>query len=141
MATATAVALGACGGSSHFANQSRPAVPINLTVAITDTRVSVSPASIGAGPVLVTIANLGSSAESLSVAPAGAGAQPLVSTSPINPQGTATVSVDFSRQGTYEVTASRTAADASTSAPSSMAAAQVRVGPPRASGGSTLLAP
>jgi hypothetical protein len=138
MATATAVSLCACG-SSHFANQTPPATEVSLSVAITDTRVSVSPASIGAGPVSLTIANLSSSAQSLSVAAAGSRGQ-LVSTSPINPQGTATVSADLNRQGTYVVTANSSGPDASTSAPSAVAAAQVHVGPPR-SGGSTLLSP
>lgn len=139
MATVTAVSLCACG-SSHFANQTPPASPVSLSVAISGTRVSVSPASIAAGPVSLTIANLSSSAESLSVAAAGSEGQPLVSTSPINPQGTATVSADLSRQGTYEVTASSGGPAASTSGPTVPAAAQVHVGPPR-SGGTTLLTP
>jgi|SRR5579872_5775093 len=140
MATASAVSLCACG-SSHFANQTRPPIPVSLSVAITDTRVSVSPASIGAGPVSLTIANLSSRAQSLSVTSAGTQGQPLVSTSPINPEGTATVSADLSRQGTYDVAAATGGPDASTSGPSAVAAAQIQVGPPRPSGGSTLLSP
>lgn len=141
MATLTAVSICACGGSSHFANQTRPPLPVNLTVAVSDSQVSVSPASVGAGPVTLTITNLTSSAESLRVAPAGSSGQPLVSTSPINPQGTAVVSADLARPGEYLVSATSSGAEASVSAPGSVAPARVHVGAARSSGGNTLLTP
>jgi hypothetical protein len=141
MATVTAASLCGCGGSSHFANQSRPPLPVNLTVAITNTRVSVSPASIGAGPVTFTITNLSSSAEALDVGPAGSGAQPLVSTSPINPQGTAMVSADLANPGDYVVSASSSGTQASVAPTGAAAPAHVHVSAARASGGNTLLTP
>jgi hypothetical protein len=143
MATATAVSLCACG-SSHFANQTRPPLPVQLSVAITDSRVSVSPASIAAGPVTFTITNLTSNPESLSVAQAGSSAGvggDLISTSPINPQGTAVVSADLSTPGDYQVSAGGSAAEASASGPTTLASARVHVGPRAPGSGNTLLTP
>jgi hypothetical protein len=136
----SAVSLCACGGS-HFANQPRPPAPAQLSVAISGSRVSVSPDTIRAGPVTFTITNLTSSAESLSVAAAGSGSQPLVSTSPINPQGTTVVSADLSTQGDYVVSASGSGAEASVAGPTSLTPARVHVGAPPPGSDNTLLNP
>lgn len=140
LASATAVSLCACG-SSHFANQSRPPVTAQLSVAITTRGVSVSPASIGAGPVTFTITNLTANAESLSVAASGSSGGALISTSPINPQGTDVVSADLSRQGDYSVSASASGTEASVSGPTSPTPAQLHVGASRPSSSNTLLTP
>lgn len=95
-----AVALGGCGGASHFADQARPAVPVNVSVYINDRRVSVSPNAVSPGPVTITILNQSSTAEPLQVAPAGGSG--VTTTGPINPQATDQVTVDL-RSGQYTI--------------------------------------
>ena len=51
-----ALALGACG-EEDFANDPRPPSPIEVTAAIDDKTVSVSPSEFGAGIVTITISN------------------------------------------------------------------------------------
>jgi len=51
-----ALALSACG-SDDFENAPRPPIPLELTAAIDDRRVSVSPSELGAGTVVITISN------------------------------------------------------------------------------------
>jgi len=112
------VALGvsACGGGAHFADQTRPALPVNVSVYVNNQRVSVSPSSVTPGYVTFTIANQASSAESLQVTPAG-GSTPLTTTAPINPQATDQVTLNLRSPGQYSVTiapANSTEAAAST---------------------------
>jgi hypothetical protein len=98
------LAVSACGSSSPAASTPRPPAPVNLTVFIDNTRVSVSPASVGAGPVEFIITNQATQAESIAILPSGASAgQPLASTAPINPQATAQIRVSFSSPGSYSV--------------------------------------
>ena len=138
--TVTAFAVCGCGNSTRYANKPRPATPINLTVYIGNNHVSVSPSSIGAGPVVFQATNQSSQAESLSIAPAGGG-NSLASTGPINPQGTAQVAVDLKR-GDYQVSASSGgSSDASQAQPGSIGPGRLRVGAPRAGAGGTLLTP
>ena len=86
----------------HF--NPRPAAPVNLTVFIDNSRVSVSPSTVGAGPVEFIITNQATQTESLAILPAGASAgQPLANTGPINPQATAQVTVNFSHPGRYSL--------------------------------------
>jgi hypothetical protein len=40
--TAGAVLIAGCGSSAHFADKSRPPTPIDLTIYVNDSRVSVS---------------------------------------------------------------------------------------------------
>src|SRR5438874_7720048 len=104
----TTTAVAGCGSSSHFANQPSPPTPVNLTVYINDQRVSVSPSSVGAGPVVLIVTNQARTAESLTVLPAGASAaQPLADTGPINPQATAQLTVNLNTPGAYTVGISR----------------------------------
>ena len=138
-----AAAAAGCGGSTTYANRPSPPSPINLTVSINDSRVSVSPTSVGAGPVVFIVTNRASHAESLSVTPAGSGAgQPLANTGPIGPEGTARVSVDFT-PGDYTVsTSSGATADALLAAPSpAIQPATVVAGSPRPSSSSNLMLP
>lgn len=138
------VALSGCGSGSHFANDARPAVPVNLTVYINNARVSLSPASVGAGEVVFIVTNQANKAESLTVHPVGNSSQPLASTGPINPQATGQVSVDISRPGEYSVataTASGGGTDAALAEKRSIAPASLRVGQPRPSSSNTLLQP
>jgi hypothetical protein len=139
---ATGVVAG-CGSSSHFANHPAPPVPVNLTVYINSHSVSVSPSSVGAGPVVFIITNQGRTAESLSVMPAGqSAAQSIADTGPINPQATAQLSVNLSQPGSYTVgIAPNDSTEASAALPTGVKGAVLKVGPPRASGSNTLLQP
>ena len=136
-------AVAGCGGGSHYANQPRPPVPVNLTVYINDQRVSVSPSAVGAGPVELIVTNQASNAESLSVLPAGAtAAQPLADTGPISPQGTAQVTVNLNSPGDYTVGISpRASTEASSATPVGIQAAVLHVGKPRPNASSQLLQP
>ena len=57
------MALAGCGGGGDYANKPRPPAPINVTAAITNSRVSVSPQRFGAGPIVLIISNQSSSAQ------------------------------------------------------------------------------
>ena len=138
---ATMLFVCGCGNSTRYANKPRPALPVNLTVYISDSRVSVSPSTIGAGPVVFEVTNQSSRAESLSVAPTSGGGS-LASTGPINPQGTAQVSVNFAR-GDYMVSTSSggSGSDSSQAQPTAVQAARVHVGPSRPGSRGVLLTP
>jgi len=131
-------ACGSVGGKSPSA--SRPPIPVNLTVYVNDAKVSVSPASVGAGPVVFIVTNQASHAVALAISRAGQD-HALASTAPINPQGTTQVSVDF-KPGDYTIaTSPHGSTDASLSAPSSIRGATVHVGRKRADSNSALLQP
>ena len=138
-----AAAVAGCGSSSHFANQPRPPSPVNLTVYINDTRVSVSPGTLGAGPVVLLVTNQASNAESLTVLPAGASAtQPLADTGPISPQATAQVTVNLNTPGDYTVaTAPNSSTEAAAAAPTGIRPAVLHVGKARPGASNQLLAP
>lgn len=96
-----AVALTACGGGTHFANQARPTVPVSVSVYVNDQRVSVSPSTISPGFVTLTITNQASNSASVNVMPAG-GSSPITSTGPISPQANDQVTVNL-HPGQYSV--------------------------------------
>src|SRR5579862_8931886 len=129
-----AAAAAGCGSSSHFANQPRPPAPVNMTVYVNDQRISVSPGSVGAGPVLFIITNQASNAESLEVTSSGgASAQPLADTGPISPQGTAQLSVDLQNPGDYTVGVAPTSStQAAAATPTGIQPALIHVGGARA---------
>lgn len=137
------VAVAGCGSGTHFVNQPRLPSPVNLTVYINDTRVSVSPGSLGAGPVVLLVTNQASNAESLTVLPAGAAAaQPLADTGPISPQATAQVTVDLNTPGDYTVaTAPNSSTEAAAAAPTGIRPAVLHVGKARPSASNQLLSP
>jgi hypothetical protein len=133
-----ATACGATGGK--LASRLRPPTPINLTVYVNDSRISVSPVSVGAGPVVFVVTNQGSHSESLSISAAG-GSHSLATTAPINPQGTTQVSVDF-KPGNYTIaTAAHGETDAQRSRPSTIAPASIHIGRERPSSSNSLLQP
>ena len=139
LAVSAAVAAG-CGGGKHFANEPRPATPVNLTVFINNSRVLVSPSAVGAGPVIFIITNQASQAESVTVQP-NAGGSALATTAPINPQATSEVQVNFT-PGTYTVgTNGAGGSDASQASPSQIQSASLVVGPQRENSNSALLQP
>jgi hypothetical protein len=101
------LAMAGCG-SSDYANDPRPPAPINVSAAITNHRVNVSPRSFGAGPITIIIANESDRAQRVTIQSNELGAsRPGLkqSTGPINPDGTATLKVDVT-EGDYQLSAS-----------------------------------
>ncbi len=137
----SAFVVAGCGGGAHFANKPRPATPVDLTVYINDARVSVSPSSVGAGPVIFIITNQSSTTQTVSFQPAGGGSA-LASSSPINPMATAEVTVDFD-PGDYSVTtaAPTVGTDAAQATAPTISPATLHIGPPRPNGNGVLLQP
>ena len=105
---------------------------------IDNSAVSVSPATVGAGPVEFIITNQAAQAESLAILRAGAAAgQPLANTGPINPQA--------HRPGDRQLllpAATRSPPPAGAPAPAStIRAASIHIGAKRASSDNQLLQP
>jgi hypothetical protein len=134
LAVAGVLALGGCGSSSaDYKNDPRPAGPIVITGYIDDQRVSVSPRSLGAGPISLIVTNQTAAAQRVTLETASAtGTGPGVKqvTAPISPRDTATLKADV-KQGTYTV---HVAGDA-------IRAARLMVGRERASAQNDLLQP
>ncbi|MEA2296019.1 MAG: hypothetical protein QOE86_3658 [Solirubrobacteraceae bacterium] len=100
-----ATVVAGCGGGADYANDPRPPSPINVTAAITNQKITVSPHSIGAGPVVIIIANETPKSHHITVETDELGASSggiKQQTGPINPQGTATLKLDMKR-GSYTV--------------------------------------
>ncbi len=137
------VTVAACGNSTKFANKPRPATPVNLSVYINNARVSISPTSVGAGPINFIVTNAADHAESLSIVAAGSSStDPVADTGPINPQATAQVTVDFGSPGDYTVTTgSSGGTDASLAQAPSIRPATLHIGQPRPSASNQLLQP
>lgn len=135
----SAVAVSACGSTKAQTDaMARPPSPVNLSVYISHSRVSVSPTAIGAGPVVFVVTNQASHSVSLAVS---RGAQTLASTAPINPQGTTQVTVNVS-PGTYTVgLGTQGENDAQRSESPTIAPATIHVGRERASSSNQLLQP
>jgi hypothetical protein len=137
-----AIVAGCGSGGGHFANLPRPASPVNVTVYINDQRVSVSPSSVGAGPVVFIVTNQASQAESMNILPAGVSAgQALADTGPISPQATAQVTVDL-KGGNYSVATGPTGAtEAAQNTPTGITPASLHIGKPRPSASHQLMNP
>jgi hypothetical protein len=135
-----AIALAGCGSGKTFANDPKPPVPVNLTVYIGSSRVSVSPTGVGAGPVVFIVTNQSTDAETLAIQRKG-GSGSIADTGPINPQGTAQVTVNLSR-GDYTVaTTSAGTTEAARSQASPIHSATLHIGRPRPSASDQLLQP
>ena len=136
----SAIALAGCGSSETFANHPRPPAPINLTVYINNARVSVSPQAVGAGPVVFIVTNQAARAETLAIGRKGGGGS-IANTGPINPQGTAQVTVNL-RRGTYTVATTATGTtEAARAETSPIHSATLLIGRPRPSASDQLLQP
>jgi hypothetical protein len=122
-----ALTASACGGGSDNHNNPRPAVPINISVQMSPTRVSASPAKFGAGPITLLVSNQSAASQTLTIN----GPRLRQSAGPINPQDTATLKVTVG-SGEYEL-----AADPA----SGLKPARLQVGPPRSSAQNQLLLP
>ena len=128
---AAALLTGCGGGDDDYANNPRPPAPINVTAAITDRGITVSPTEFGAGPVVFIIANQLDEATKVTLESDTSGGPGIKqTTSPINPDGTATLKVDM-KTGDYEV---RVDAD-------KIRAAALKVGASRTSAQDELLQP
>ena len=102
---AAALLTGCGGGDDDYANNPRPPAPINVTAAITDRGITVSPTKFGAGPVVFIIANQTDDPQKVTLESDTSGGPGIKqTTSPINPDGTATLKVDM-KTGDYEVRA------------------------------------
>jgi hypothetical protein len=137
--TVTALVVSACGSAGgRSASVLRPPNPVNLTVYVNDSKVSVSPASVGAGPITFIVTNQASHAEALAISMGGS---TLASTAPINPQGTTQVSVNF-KPGRYTIsTGDQGKNDAQLSKQSSIRSASIHIGRERASSSNAVLQP
>ena len=136
VAAVLAVATGAlagCGGSGDdYANKPRPATPINVTAAISDKEISISPKEFGAGPVVIIVSNqtAGDQTVTLQTEELG-GSKPGMkrSSDPIAPRDTGTLKADV-REGSYSLSVS-----------DGPKAATLEVGPARKSAQDELLRP
>jgi hypothetical protein len=135
----TALIVSACGSAGgRSASLSRPPNAVNLTVYVNDSKVSVSPTKVGAGPITFIVTNQASHAEALAISMDGS---TLASTAPINPQGTTQVSVDF-KPGRYTIaTGFQGKNDAQLSKQSSIRPASIHIGRERASSSNSVLQP
>ena len=125
-------ALAGCGGEADYANKPRPATPINVTAAISDKKISLSPKEFGAGPVVIIVSNQTGKEKTLTLQTDELGGdKPGIkqSTDPIAPRGTGTLKADV-REGSYAI-----------SVGGGLSPASVEVGPARKSAQDELLAP
>jgi len=102
---AAVAALVGCGTEDDYANKPRPPAPINVTASIGDDRISVSPPSFGAGPVVFIVTNQSGRSQDVTLATdtLGSGKTGIrQSTGPINPQDTGQIQVNLEK-GTYTV--------------------------------------
>jgi hypothetical protein len=102
------VALAACGSDDERENVLRPPAPINVTAAIDDRRVRVSPRSFGAGPVVFVISNRSGLAQEVTLETdeiAGDSGGIRRSSGPITARSTGTLQVDV-EEGTYRLATS-----------------------------------
>ena len=108
-AAALACGMAGCGGSgSGYANELRPATPINVTAAIVDGAISLSPAAFGAGPIVMIVSNQTGERRTVTVETQElGGSRPGLteSTRPVAPGATSRLQADL-REGSYEVSAS-----------------------------------
>jgi len=126
---AATVAAG-CGGED-FENKPRPPVPIELTGVIQDDAVTVSPARVGAGPVLITISNQTKATHTITLE----GQRVVERVGPVAPLDTATVQKTLD-PGSYEVRAGSPKA-----VPKDIQPAVLRIGKERKDSNSDLLLP
>ena len=123
-----------CGGSeSPRKNLNRPAPPVNMTAAVQDDVVRVSPRTVGAGRIVLVVSNQSDRPQKVTFETdelGGTRGGNRASSPTIAPRGTGRLTID-ARQGTYAV---RVDDDA-------IRAARVLIGPPRESGQNQLLLP
>jgi hypothetical protein len=124
------IGLAACGDDDDHANRARPASSINVTAAIIDGRIHVSPERFGAGPIRLIVTNQTDRTQAVTLETAGDSPGITRSSGPIDPSSTATLEADVP-QGDYAVSTDDAA----------IPPASVTVGAPRPSAQDELLQP
>lgn len=128
IALALLAAIGTgCGSDDEARSEERPAVPINVSVSLDEQGITASPASFGAGPITLLIANQSGAAQTVTLD----GPRLRRSVGPINPQDTATVRLRV-QQGEHTLSAEESAG---------LREATLTVGPARPSAQNDLLLP
>jgi hypothetical protein len=127
---AAGLVVAGCGGED-FANNPRPPVPVELTGVIQPDAVTVSPARIGAGPVLITMSN--QTRTPITITLDGTTVRDRVG--PVPPLDTATIQRTL-EPGRYEVQAGSDVA-----LPREIRPAELEIGRERRSSSSDLLLP
>ncbi len=129
---AAALIVVGCGSDAEYANDPRPPSPINVSAAISPSKITVSPDEFGAGPVTLLIANLTDSDQELTIETQDLSQSAGIkqTSAVINPQGTGTLKVDVP-QGQYVVSVKG----------DGIQEAQVKVGSERESSQDQLLQP
>jgi hypothetical protein len=89
---AAGLLLAGCGEEDHR-NELRPPYPINVTAYVSRERVSVSPSSFGAGPIVVIVTNQSPSSQDVTLQAQGVG-RTGQSTGPISPGDTGQIKVN-----------------------------------------------
>lgn len=102
VALAALPAVAGCG-DADFANDPRPPVPVGLTGVIQDDRVTVSPSSVGAGQVTITISNQTNGPKTITLEGAEGGSA-TETVGPVGPLDTAEITRTL-EPGSYEVRA------------------------------------
>jgi len=128
-----AVGSGCGSGDAEYANSDRPPAPVSISIALVGDRISVSPTRVGAGPVVLLIANESGRSRDVTLTAADDGRSCVAedaSSGPINPEGAARISLSLV-QGTCAVGVADAALDP----------ARLVVGPERASAQQDLLQP
>jgi hypothetical protein len=126
---ATALLVAGCGsGTTTFANHPRPPVPITITGSVSNSRVLISPASFGAGPINLEVNNAASQSVSLTVE--NANGHEVAQLQSINPDTPGVVKFDIA-PGDYSVVASQ----------AGIKPASLHVGHPRAPAPDSVLEP
>jgi hypothetical protein len=128
LAAAAVVAAG-CGETHTYANKDRPPAPVTISGSIDASHVRVEPGTVGAGPLVILMANLTERPQRLRFETGGQGPG-IKSTTVIPAQGTGQLQVDAAK-GAYVISVRDGAVEP----------ASLKVGDPRASAQNTLLQP
>jgi len=132
LATATVVAAG-CGGSDRRTNLPRPAPLVNMTAAVQDGVIRVSPSTVGAGQIVLIVSNQSDRPQrvTFSTDELGGTRGGRTATTPIIPaKATGRLTIN-AREGQYAVSVRD----------KTVRQARVFVGPPRESGQNKVLLP
>jgi hypothetical protein len=122
-----------CGDNASYANANRPPAPISISISVSRERIAVSPNRVGAGPVLLLIANESGRSRDVTLTAAASGRSCVAddaSSGPINPEDAARISLGLV-EGTCEVSV----------ADGTISPARLIVGPERESAQQDLLQP
>lgn len=98
-AISVAMLLVGCGASDDYANDPRPPRVRSLAVSVTNDRIAISPSRIGAGPAVLIVSNQSDTSRDVTLTPPEGSSSACVdadaSSGPINPMGTARVTVNL----------------------------------------------